>query len=270
MNQPSQTDVVAVLLDQHAQIRRLFTEVSQRRGQPGREAFQQLVRLLAVHETAEQEVLHPQVRLLVGGDQAIVDARLEEERHAKELLAQLDGLSPEGDDFEGRLKVLRKAVQDHAEHEEREEFPRLRSSLNPVQLEAMGVAVRVAEVMAPTHPHPEVNSLAANLMAGPMLALVDRTRDLVRDAVQRSRPVGLDAAEEAPRQHTRTRPEWRQVGMGDLHKGAQRGRDRKPDRRALEERSVKELRERARELQLPGRSSMRKDELIAALRKQPK
>ena len=166
--------------------------------------------------------------------------------------------------------MLRKAVQDHAQHEEREEFPRLRSSLNPVQLEAMGVAVRVAEVMAPTHPHPEVNSLAANLMAGPMLALVDRTRDLVRDAVQRSRPVGLDAAEEAPRQHTRTRPEWRQVGMGDLHKGAQRGRDRKPDRRALEERSVKELRERARELQLPGRSSMRKDELIGALRKQPK
>jgi hypothetical protein len=39
MNQPSQTDVVAVLLDRHAQIRRLFTEVSQRRGEPGREAF---------------------------------------------------------------------------------------------------------------------------------------------------------------------------------------------------------------------------------------
>jgi Rho termination factor, N-terminal domain len=94
----------------------------------------------------------------------------------------------------------------------------------------MGVAARVAEAMAPTHPHPEVNYLAANLMVGPMLAFADRTRDLVRDAVQRSRPVGLDA----------------------------------------QERSVKELRERARELQLPGRSSMRKDELVAALRKQPK
>ena len=114
MNQPSQTDVVAVLLDQHAQIRRLFTEVAQRRGEPRREAFQQLVRLLAMHETAEQEVLHPQVRLLVGGGRAIADARLEEERHAKELLAELDELGPEGDDFEGRLKVLRKAVLDHA------------------------------------------------------------------------------------------------------------------------------------------------------------
>jgi hypothetical protein len=58
------------------------------------------------------------------------------------------------------------------EHEEREEFPRLRSSLSPVQLEAMGVTVRVAEAMAPTHPHPEVNSLAANLMAGPCWPLL--------------------------------------------------------------------------------------------------
>ena len=34
MRKPSQTDVIAVLLDQHAQIRRLFTEVEQRRRQP--------------------------------------------------------------------------------------------------------------------------------------------------------------------------------------------------------------------------------------------
>jgi hemerythrin superfamily protein len=270
MNQPSQTGVVAVLLDQHAQIRRLFTEVAQRRGEPRREAFQQLVRLLAVHETAEQEVLHPQVRLLVGGGQAIADARLEEEGHAKELLAELDELGPEDDNFEGRLEVLRKAVLDHAEHEEQEEFPRLRSSLNPVQLEAMGVAVRVAEATAPTHPHPEVNSLAANLLAGPMLAFADRTRDLVRDVVRHARPA-IDGAEKAPRQRTRTRPEQPKAGMSDvMTKGPPRKRDRKPDRRALEERSIKELRQRARELQLPGRSSMRKDELIAALRKHPK
>ena len=42
----------------------------------------------------------------------------------------------------------------------------------------------------------------------------------------------------------------------------------RPDRRSYEERSIEELRERARELELEGRSSMSKDELIAALRKQ--
>jgi Rho termination factor, N-terminal domain len=42
----------------------------------------------------------------------------------------------------------------------------------------------------------------------------------------------------------------------------------KPDRRTYEDRSIEELRERARELEIEGRSTMTKDELIAALRKQ--
>jgi hypothetical protein len=181
-----------------------------------------------VHETAEQEVLHPQVRLLVNGGQAIADARLEEERQAKELLAQLDDLGPEAPDFDQRLEALREAVLDHAEHEEREEFPRLRRSQSRVQLEAMGMAVRVAEATAPTHPHPGVNSLAANLVAGPMLAFADRTRDLVRDALRRTPGIGGGGvAEEAPVQRTRKRPQR-------------------------------------------SRPSMRKDELVAALRKHPR
>jgi Rho termination factor, N-terminal domain len=46
--------------------------------------------------------------------------------------------------------------------------------------------------------------------------------------------------------------------------------DRPADRRTYEERSIEELRERARELEIEGRSSMSKDELIAALRGQAK
>lgn len=267
MREPSSTDVIAVLLDQHAQIRRLFTELEQRRGQPRREAFERLVRLLAVHETAEQEVLHPQVRLLVSGGQAIADARLEEERQAKELLAELDQLGPEADDFDQRLDALRAAVLDHAEHEEQEEFPRLRSSQSRAQLEAMGMAVRVAQATAPTHPHPGVNSLAANPMAGPMLAVADRTRDLVRDALRRTPGIGGGPAEEAPKQHARKRSPRSRTRKANAPKAAARRRDRGPDRRRLEEHSVKELREQARTLQIPGRSSMRKDQLVAALRK---
>jgi hypothetical protein len=43
-----------------------------------------------------------------------------------------------------------------------------------------------------------------------------------------------------------------------------------PDRRAYEERTLEELRERARELEIEGRSAMSKDELIAALRQHSK
>ena len=44
----------------------------------------------------------------------------------------------------------------------------------------------------------------------------------------------------------------------------------KIDRRPFAERSLEELRDRARELEIEGRSSMSKDELIAALRQHAK
>ena len=46
--------------------------------------------------------------------------------------------------------------------------------------------------------------------------------------------------------------------------------DTKPDRRSFAERSVEELRDRARELEIEGRASMSKDELVAALREHAK
>ena len=46
--------------------------------------------------------------------------------------------------------------------------------------------------------------------------------------------------------------------------------ERRPDRRIYEERSVEELRARAGELAIEGRSTRSKDELVAVLRKQAK
>jgi Rho termination factor, N-terminal domain len=55
---------------------------------------------------------------------------------------------------------------------------------------------------------------------------------------------------------------------GDTPRAEAPRQDRKFDGRTYEERSVEELRERAAELQIEGRSAMTKDELIAALRNQ--
>ena len=57
---------------------------------------------------------------------------------------------------------------------------------------------------------------------------------------------------------------------GDAHKAEARTQDPKIDRRPFAERSLEELRDRARELEIEGRSSMSKDELIAALRQHAK
>jgi Rho termination factor, N-terminal domain len=67
-------------------------------------------------------------------------------------------------------------------------------------------------------------------------------------------------------QDSRERIEQPQASQGDAPKAESPRQDRRPDGRTYEERSVEELRERAAELQIEGRSSMGKDELIAALR----
>jgi len=61
-----------------------------------------------------------------------------------------------------------------------------------------------------------------------------------------------------------------QQPKGDAQKAEARRQDSKVDRRPFEERSVEELRERARELEIEGRSAMSKDELVAALRDRSK
>jgi hypothetical protein len=46
----------------------------------------------------------------------------------------------------------------------------------------MAAAVRAAEAIAPTHPHPGTESATKNMLAGPLLAMSDRVRDLIRTA----------------------------------------------------------------------------------------
>ncbi|MGA5515524.1 hemerythrin domain-containing protein [Streptomyces pseudogriseolus] len=176
-------DVVALLMRQHGDIRNLFDEVEATEGEERRDAFRRLVRLLAVHETAEEEVVHPFVRRSVAGGQDIVEDRLKEEREAKEMLADLDEMDPDGPDFLPRLITLRRKVQMHARAEERYEFIHIRRSTDVTDLAAMAKAVKAAEAMAPTRPHPGVESGARNVALGPVAALMDRTKDAVRKAM---------------------------------------------------------------------------------------
>jgi hemerythrin superfamily protein len=176
------SDVVDLLLEQHARIEQLFHDVLTTTGEERQERWEELVRLLAVHETAEEEVVHPIARQSIDDGDEIVDARLAEEHRAKEMLSELYDLGPDAPDFETRLLQLRQAVLTHARYEERYEFTRLRAARGDGSLQALVAAVRAAEATAPTRPHPGVETVKKNLLAGPPLAIMDRVRDLIREA----------------------------------------------------------------------------------------
>jgi hypothetical protein len=105
-------DVVGLLLEQHRQIRALFGEVATAQGTRKRELFEDLVRPLAVHESAEEQVVHPAARRGIDG----------------------------GDEV--------------ATHEEQEEFQYLRRNVPADKLRKMAGALKAAEAIAPTRPHP--------------------------------------------------------------------------------------------------------------------
>ncbi|MER5633261.1 hemerythrin domain-containing protein [Streptomyces nitrosporeus] len=183
-----------MLMRQHGEIRNLFDEVENTAGEERRDAFRRLVRMLAVHETAEEEVVHPFARKAFGDAGQVVAERLEEERLAKEKLSALEKMDTEDAAFLPALLELRVDVTEHARSEERYEFAHLRRSADPKRLVALAKAVRAAEATAPTHPHPGVESGARNMALGPMATVMDRTRDAVRRAMGKDgRTAGEDS-----------------------------------------------------------------------------
>ncbi len=173
------TDVIGFLKSQHEQVKGLFERVLAAQGTEREEVFFTLRRLMAIHETAEEEIVHPAAKRVIPypDNEAIVNARLKEENTAKKAVTELETLDVDSDEFETKLRVLQRSVLEHAQAEEEQEFSALATRLEPGQLQRMRKAVSLAETIAPTRPHAGIESPAANLIAGPFVAMVDRARD---------------------------------------------------------------------------------------------
>ncbi|MCW2690631.1 MAG: hypothetical protein JWR37_5521 [Mycobacterium sp.] len=181
----STQDVVQFLKDQHKRIRQLFGETLQSTDTGKRErSFTELRTLLAVHETAEEMVVHPRARTAISSGDAIVDARLKEENEAKKTLSEIEKMDIGSDEFIQALTKLQEAVLHHAEQEETQEFSKLGKELSDDDLRRMTKAVEAAEAIAPTHPHPGVESAKQNYLAGPFASILDRARDAISAALK--------------------------------------------------------------------------------------
>jgi hemerythrin superfamily protein len=177
------TDVIDVIQAQHQQVARLLTEVAVGTGDALDASFCELRRLIAVHETAEEEIVYPTIRLgdAEGEGNRVADARTAEEKEGIKTLAELEGMEPGSAEFTALFSTFRIAVVSHAEAEESTVFPLLRDSQTPAALRRMARTFELAEKVAPTHPHPHTGTSAtSNLITGPALAIMDHVRDAIR------------------------------------------------------------------------------------------
>lgn len=120
-------ELVSLITGQHGRIKTLMTDVTMATDADRLAAFDAFRRYLAVHEAAEQSLLHPQ-GLVTFDDDNISQRRITEEQDAAAVIASLETMR-NASDFKMQFGLLQEAIIRHAEAEEHEELPRLVAAL---------------------------------------------------------------------------------------------------------------------------------------------
>jgi hypothetical protein len=92
------------------------------------------------------------------------------------MLVALDALGSGGSGFDALFDQFQTTLLAHAAKEEKGEFAGLREKTGSAERTAMAAAVRVASTLAPTHPHPGLESGPRSMPVGTPLAMIARAR----------------------------------------------------------------------------------------------
>jgi len=139
-------NALILLKQDHDDMRSLFDDLAgtHPRSLRARERiFESLREELDIHARIEEEIFYPALRDT--GSPALRSAgieALEDHRFVKDLLEELDEMSPSDEEFGPKIAALREAVTLHAEAEEREMFPEAARELDELALERLGRALR--------------------------------------------------------------------------------------------------------------------------------
>lgn len=92
---------------------------------------------LSVHTTIEEEIFYPAVHDTNEEISELVDEGVEEHHVVKVLMAELGQVEAASDEWNAKMMVLIENVEHHAQEEEEEMFPPLRSSCDPGMLDSL-------------------------------------------------------------------------------------------------------------------------------------
>ncbi|MDG6103203.1 hypothetical protein Daura_16995 [Dactylosporangium aurantiacum] len=166
------TDLTVLLGEQQQRIEWQFRRTLVAVGEDRHTRFGELAWLIAVHESIEEEIVHPITRHLEPA-QHLAEHLLDEERRISDALD--DATRADAAAGLGRtdgLGVLHGMLLAHMRHEQREEFPRLRAAVTAGELCALGDAARAAQAVAiaesPLRPGVPGASLAVRDMLRPV------------------------------------------------------------------------------------------------------
>jgi hemerythrin superfamily protein len=144
--EPDSSDAIDLLKADHKRVKKLFEQFDSAKDDD-RTGLEELVAEicleLTVHTQIEEEIFYPAVRLEIDDD-ALMDEALVEHSGAKELIAQLNGMSADDEFFDARVKVLSELIDHHVEEEEDDMFPEVKKA--NVDTETLGAEMAARKV----------------------------------------------------------------------------------------------------------------------------
>ena len=128
----SKNDAIKLLTADHQEVKALFKDYNKLAEKEGpadeRQALaQKICLLLKVHTTIEEEIFYPAAREAID-DADLLDEATVEHASAKDLIAQIEGMSPDEDLYDAKVKVLGEYIEHHVKEEETELFPEVKKS----------------------------------------------------------------------------------------------------------------------------------------------
>jgi len=147
---PAPKDAIALLKADHEAVSQLFAEYETTRSIPKKKALvAEICIALGVHAQIEEEIFYPAVKAALK-DKLLVPEATIEHTSVRDLIAQLEGVEPDGEMFDARVKVLSEYVKHHVKEEQTEMFPKAKAStLDMLDLGAR-MAARKDELLAQT------------------------------------------------------------------------------------------------------------------------
>ena len=141
-------DAIGLLRADHQAVSGLFADYEKTRSDVKKKSLvAEICTALSVHAQIEEEIFYPAVKAALK-DKLLVPEATIEHGGIKDLVAQLEGLEPDGEMYDAKVKVLSEYVGHHVKEEQNEMFPKAKAtSLDLVEL-GTRLAARKADLLA--------------------------------------------------------------------------------------------------------------------------
>ncbi|MBA3322367.1 MAG: hemerythrin domain-containing protein [Pyrinomonadaceae bacterium] len=138
-------DVFELLTNDHRKVSAIFEQLEQTSDVTTRQTlFAQVKQELDLHAYVEETLFYPKLKEAAETREIILEA-YEEHQEVKDLLTEMQGLSPDGDEWSDLLQELKESVEHHVDEEENEMFPQAREVLSASEIDQLGTQIEAAK-----------------------------------------------------------------------------------------------------------------------------